>query len=90
MKREDSKNKSLAELVDDKDLDTYITNIIKHIDVLPDPNGLIEITNEEYLRLINRDRWLSNLEAAGVDNWEGYDVAYDMAVEEDPNFQRPK
>lgn len=31
--------------------------------------------------LEERDRWLSALEAAGVDNWEGYDIAHEIQNE---------
>ena len=33
-------------------------------------------------RLQERDRLLDALEAAGVDNWEGYDVAMDILQDE--------
>jgi len=36
---------------------------------------MITIKKAEYDRLIERDAWLNYLEAAGVDNWEGYDFA---------------
>lgn len=42
---------------------------------------MVTITKEEYYRLLNRDDWLGWLEAAGVDSWEGYDVAQDMRGE---------
>jgi hypothetical protein len=32
----------------------------------------------EYSRLIEDQRWLQCLEAAGVDNWQGIDVAHEM------------
>jgi hypothetical protein len=32
----------------------------------------ITITIKEYNKLKERDKFLSKLEAAGVDNWEGY------------------
>jgi len=32
-------------------------------------------------KLQERDNWLNCLEAAGVDNWEGYDIAQDMRDE---------
>lgn len=38
----------------------------------------IVITKKEYKELQERDKWLSCLEGAGVDNWEGYDMAIDM------------
>lgn len=36
----------------------------------------------EYKKLVNRDDWLSCLEAAGVDNWSGYDDAREMQRED--------
>jgi len=36
---------------------------------------MITITKKEYDRLIEREEWLECLEAAGVDNWQGYDDA---------------
>ena len=41
-------------------------------------NELVEITKEEYSKLLEDQRWLQALESAGVDNWEGYDWAVDL------------
>lgn len=38
----------------------------------------ITITKAEYDKLVERDEWLSCLEQAGVDNWEGISHAYDI------------
>ncbi len=35
----------------------------------------VTITTREYLNLVHRDLELTVLEAAGVDNWEGYGEA---------------
>jgi hypothetical protein len=35
----------------------------------------VTLTKAEYLRLMNQDRFLDALEAAGVNNWEGYEEA---------------
>jgi len=43
--------------------------------------ALNEQLNTENIKLQERSDWLSCLEAAGVDNWEGYDIAYDMQDE---------
>jgi len=43
----------------------------------------VKITQEEYNYLIARDRFLTRLEAAGVDNWEGYSEGYDDEFDED-------
>ena len=36
---------------------------------------MIKISQEEYDQLIKDQKWLRALEAAGVDNWEGFDFA---------------
>ena len=41
----------------------------------------VSITFEEYNQLLNRDQKLCALEAAGVDNWEGYDEAMNILEE---------
>lgn len=35
----------------------------------------LSISEEHYNELLNRSNFLSKLEAAGVDNWEGYEIA---------------
>lgn len=42
----------------------------------------VTLSKEEYDNLCARDEWLSYLEAAGVDNWEGYNYAMEMRDEE--------
>lgn len=42
---------------------------------------MITISEELYRELIDRDNWLSALEAAGVDNWDGYEEAIRIAEE---------
>ena len=37
---------------------------------------MIDITRDEYVRLLKRDEELLMLEMAGVDNWQGCDYAY--------------
>lgn len=44
---------------------------------------MVEITRDEYDMLLERDRWLSALEAAGVDNWNGWDEARSILREWD-------
>jgi hypothetical protein len=39
----------------------------------------IDITKYEYL--LKRDEWLEALEAAGVDNWEGFDEVREIYKE---------
>jgi len=38
---------------------------------------MVEITKKEYENFLKNSAWLRALEAAGVDNWEGYDIAID-------------
>lgn len=38
----------------------------------------VTISRERYNELIENDRWLDCLEAAGVDNWEGVDFAQEI------------
>ena len=42
----------------------------------------VTITKKEYDQFVEDTRWLRALEAAGVDNWEGYDIAQDIFDEE--------
>jgi hypothetical protein len=43
----------------------------------------VPIKKSELQELKNRSRWLSCLEAAGVDNWEGIQYAHEMMQEQD-------
>ncbi len=38
----------------------------------------VTVDKAEYDKLVARDKWLSCLEAAGVDSWEGYEEAQEM------------
>jgi len=44
---------------------------------------MVEITKKEYESLLKDRKWLRALEAAGVDNWEGHDIAIDYYNEEE-------
>ena len=44
-------------------------------------DNMVEITEEEFDRLQERDDFLFALECAGVDNWEGIDQAYEFLRE---------
>ena len=46
---------------------------------------MIEIPEEEYLFLKMDSRFLENLRAAGVDNWDGYHYGY-TGYEEDEEY----
>lgn len=43
----------------------------------------ITISREEYDRLLCDSAFLARLEAAGVDNWEGYEMALEEEEEEE-------
>lgn len=43
----------------------------------------ISIEKEEYDQLLEDQRFLRCLERAGVDNWEGYDIAHEYFIEEE-------
>jgi len=45
----------------------------------------ITITKKEYNQLVDNSRFLTCLEACGVDNWIGFDDAHDMMEEQYPN-----
>ena len=38
----------------------------------------VTITEAEYDQLKEDQKWFECLEAAGVDNWEGWDYAYEL------------
>lgn len=38
----------------------------------------VEITKERYDELVEAEDFLQCLQAAGVDNWDGYDIAQEM------------
>jgi len=42
---------------------------------------MITITKQEYDFLVEDSEWLTCLENAGVDNWEGYSFACDLRRE---------
>ena len=43
---------------------------------------LVTISKKEYDELCERDEWLTYLEAAGVDNWDGFEYAMELRDEE--------
>lgn len=43
----------------------------------------VSLRIEDYNHLVERDNFLSALEAAGVDNWEGYSEAFRVLEGED-------
>ena len=47
-------------------------------------NQTVTITVKEYLELLNARKTLEYLQVAGVDNWEGYDLAMEMMRDEKP------
>lgn len=44
-----------------------------------DTSEKITIQLSVYHEMLERITWLGHLEAAGVDNWEGYEAAQDLA-----------
>jgi hypothetical protein len=46
-----------------------------------DPNVFVEIPLSEYEQLKEDQAWLSCLEAAGVDNWDGWSFALQIKRE---------
>lgn len=42
------------------------------------PEETVTIKKSEYKQLLKDSNWLACLEAAGVDNWQGYDYAREM------------
>jgi len=45
----------------------------------------VSVPRNEYEELLERSAWLSALEAAGVDNWEGSEIAQDIYDERNEN-----
>ena len=43
----------------------------------------VTITKTKYQQLLAQAEWLSYLVAAGVDNWQGIDFAYELKSQED-------
>lgn len=43
----------------------------------------VTITSAEYEDLLRADKFLTALENAGVDNWDGYDFALELFQEEE-------
>jgi hypothetical protein len=50
---------------------------------------MIAITKKQYDTLIEDSNWLRFLEAAGVDNWDGYDFARELSEEDEPSLVPP-
>lgn len=48
---------------------------------IEDGETKVTITMKEYLELQETSAFMRALEAAGVDNWEGYGIAQDMMAE---------
>lgn len=44
-------------------------------------NNTVTISEEDYYRLLRDSEKLNCLEGAGVDNWDGYDLAREMWLE---------
>lgn len=48
----------------------------------------VNVPRNEYEELVERSAWLSALEAAGVDNWEGKDTAQTIYDERNENVEQ--
>lgn len=48
---------------------------------------MISISLEDYVNLLEDQRWLSCLEAAGVDNWEGISYAQDLFDKDEEHWR---
>ena len=44
---------------------------------------MVTITRQEYDRLTQESIFLSYLEAAGIDNWDGYELAKEEMLQEE-------
>ena len=51
-------------------------------------NGTVTITADHYIELKKDQAWLRSLEGAGVDNWDGYDIAGDSFRENYPEYNQ--
>jgi hypothetical protein len=60
-----------------------VANMLTKARELEGSKELITIPKEAYDRLLADQEFLSCLEAAGVDNWSGYDEAVEMYNEDD-------
>lgn len=45
---------------------------------MSEPEEMITILKAEYDRLVDVDKFMDALDYAGVDNWEGYDMAVEF------------
>lgn len=54
-----------------------------------DKEYMVQVKQELYEDLLERDAWLSALEAAGIDNWEGLDHALSIYNERNKVAQEP-
>lgn len=54
---------------------------MEKIRVVYNDDGTVTVSESYYTVLVNRCEWLDCLEAAGVDNWEGYDYAHEIHSE---------
>lgn len=48
-------------------------------------NEMVSISQSRLDELLEKENWLWALEAAGVDNWTGYDMAVTIFEEENEN-----
>lgn len=56
----------------------YLMDLFMFIYQHEQTEQMVKITESEYERLMNDSEFLSCLRSCGVDNWGGYDDAWDM------------
>ena len=50
---------------------------------MSNPEETVTISKSRYDSLLDAERWVECLNAAGVDNWEGYAMAQEMCSDSD-------
>ena len=66
-----------------KQIETFIKSVIKTDKIIVSEIGNKESVLSQLERLQERSDWLGCLEACGVNNWEGYEMAQEMYQEEE-------
>lgn len=69
----------ISDVTDSESAIKYLNQV--KTDMTATASETVTISRAEYERLQERDDWLSWLEAAGVDNWDGMDEAINMRQE---------
>jgi hypothetical protein len=64
-----------------------LDNISQHYGTMLMDKDMVFIPRKRYEELLKNERWLRALEAEGVDNWEGHDIAIDRLSDEDRGIE---